>query len=173
MSAFSNWDTYNVIAEHISEALQTDSVLGSSGAIEIQTWEAETRDNSADYSDYELPAVAIEVTHSGQEINPLSKHLTATYAALILTTTGGEAVLKTVKQLAKRIAVRIERNIRQQNISTKQFSDVTADLEGAISGSVKVTNAATQTDGGVVNNVMRGAAATTCEIQIDFTPTID
>jgi len=50
---------------------------------------------------------------------------------------------------------------------------VTADLEGAISGSVVVTNAATQTDGGVVNNVMRGAAATTCEIQIDFTPTID
>lgn len=172
MSAFSSWDTYNVIAEHIIETLQTDSLL-EGGALDIVTWDAETRENAAVYNDYELPAVAVEVVHSGQEINPLSKMQTATYSALIITTTDGESDLQAAKQLAKRIASRIERVLRQQNRPSKQLSTVTADLEGACTDSVKVTNVATLTDGGVINNVLRGAAATTCEIEITYTPTID
>lgn len=172
MSAFSSYDTYNIIAEHIIETLQTDSML-EGGALDIVTWDAETRENAAVYNDHELPAVAVEVVHSGQEINPLSKMLTATYSAIIITTTLGDADLKTAKQQAKRIASRIERVLRQQNRPTKQLSDVTADLEGAFTDSVKITNVATLGDGGAVNNVLRGAAATACEIEITFTPTID
>jgi len=172
MSAFSSWDTYNVIAEHIIETLQGDSVLNG-GALGIQTFESETRETSAEYNDNELPAIAVEVVHAGQEINPLSKMQTATYSALIITTTSGNVSLTLAKQLAKRIAARIERLLRQQNRPDKQLSDVTTDLEGAFADSVKITNVATLTDGGVINNVLRGAAATTCEIEITFTPTID
>lgn len=172
MSAFSSWDTYNVIAEHIIETLQGDSVLNG-GALGIQTFESETRETSAEYNDNELPAIAVEVVHSGQEINPLSKMQQATYSALIITTTSGDVTLTNAKQLAKRIAARIERLLRQQNRPDKQLSDVTTDLEGAFADSVKITNVATLTDGGVINNVLRGAAATTCEIEITFTPTID
>ena len=172
MSAFSSWDTYNVIAEHIIETLQGDSVLNG-GVLGIQTFESETRETSAEYNDNELPAIAVEVVHAGQEINPLSKMQTATYSALIITTTSGNVSLTLAKQLAKRIAARIERLLRQQNRPDKQLSDVTTDLEGAFADSVKITNVATLTDGGVINNVLRGAAATTCEIEITFTPTID
>lgn len=172
MSAFNSWDTYNVIAEHIIETLQTDSLL-EGGSLDIVTWEAETREDSAQYNDNELPAVAVEVVHSGAEINPLSKMVTGSYGALIITTTGGGADLKTIKQQAKRIAGRIERVLRQQNRPTKQLSDLPTDLEGAFTDCVKVTNVETLTDGGVINNVLRGAAATTCEIEITYTPTID
>jgi hypothetical protein len=173
MSAFSSWDTYNIIAEHIIEALQTDTELATSGSLEIQTWEAETRETSSEYNDNELPAVAVEVVHSSGEINPLSKLQRGEYSAVVLVTTGGQAVLETVKQQAKRIAARVERVLRQQNRPSKQLEDVTTDLEGAFADSVTVTNVATLNDGGVVNNVLRGAAAITCEIQIDFIPTID
>ena len=36
MSAYNNDDTYNVIAEHVIEALQADSKLGSGGALAIK-----------------------------------------------------------------------------------------------------------------------------------------
>ena len=173
MSAFSNWDTYNVIAEHIIETLQTDVELAALGSLEIQTWEAETRETSAEYNDNQVPAVAVEVVAGGLEINPLSLMQVGTYSALVIATTGGGAVLETVKQQAKRIGARIERVLRQQNRPEKQLSDVTTDLEGAFDKSVKVENVATFNDGGVINNVLRGAAAVTFEIEITYTPTID
>lgn len=173
MSAFSSWDTYNVIAEHIIEALQADTELAALGSLEIQTWEPETRETSAEYNDNELPAIAVEVVHSAGEINPLSKMQQGEYSAVVLITTGGQAVLETVKQQAKRIAARVERVLRQQNRPSKQLADVTTDLEGAFADSVTVSNVATFNDGGVINNVLRGAAAVTFEIQIVFTPTID
>lgn len=173
MSAFSNWDIYNVISEHLIETLQTDAELGSGGSLEIATWDAEPRETASEYNDHELPAIAVDVAHSGNEINPLSKLTASTYSAVIITTTGGQADLTTVKQLAKRIAARIERVLRQQGRATKQLSDVTADLEGAMSDSLKLSNVATLTDGGVINNVLRGAAATTCDITIDFITPID
>lgn len=172
MSAFSNWDVYNVIAEHIIETLQTDTVLNG-GTIGIQTWEAETRETAAEYNDHELPAIAVQVFHSGNEINPLSNMVRSTYSAIVLSTTAGDASLTVAKQAAARIAARVERLIRQQNRPSKQLSDVTTDLEGAFADSVIVSDVATLTDGGVVNNVLRGAAATTFAIEITYTPTID
>lgn len=173
MSVFSNWDIYNVIAEHVIEALQADSVLGSGGGDEIATWDAETRETAAEYNDFELPAIAVEVIHSGQEINPLSLHTTAVYGATMWITTGGDATLETVKQTAKRIGARVERTMRQQNRPAKQISDLPTDLEGAATDGVKVTNLQFDVDGGVINNVTRGIGRVICEITIDFKPTID
>jgi hypothetical protein len=173
MSAFSNWDVYNVISEHVIEVLQADTEFAALGSLEIATWDAEPRETAAEYNDHELPAISVDVVHSGQEINPLSKMTSSTYSVVVITTTGGQADLTTVKQLAKRIAARVERVLRQQNRANKQLSDVTADLEGANTDSLRLTNVATLTDGGVINNVLRGAAATTCDITIDFTTPID
>jgi len=173
MSAFSSWDTYNVIAEHVIETLQTDTELATAGSVEIATWESEPRETAAEYNDHELPAVSVDVVHAGQEIIPLSKMTSATFSVVIITTTGGQASLIAAKQMAKRIAARIERVLRQQNRANKQLSDVATDLEGGMSDSLRLTNVATLTDGGVINNVLRGAAATTCDITIDFTTPID
>jgi hypothetical protein len=172
MSAFSSWDTYNVIAEHIIETLQADTEFATSGSLEIQTWEAETRDPES-YNDYELPAIAVEVMHSGAEINPLSKMTRAEYTAAVFTITGGQAVLQTAKQQAKRIAARVERALKQQNRPSKQLSDVTTDLEGAYSDSVRVLNVETLNDGGVIDNVLRGAATIRLNIEITFETAID
>ena len=67
MSAFSSDDTYNVIAEHVIEALQADAKLGSGGALAIKKWEQELRESAGDYNENELPAVAVTVDLSTQD----------------------------------------------------------------------------------------------------------
>ena len=173
MSAFSTWDYYNVIPEHFIEALQTDSVIGSGGADEVKTWEQERREDPSEYNDHELPAVAVEVTSTSQEVGELSGHCVLSVGVLVLVTTGGFSDRQTVMQTAKRIQVRIERNLRQQNRTAKQISDLPTDIEGAVANGIKIRTIATESDGGAINNVMRGVAGIASEITIDFTPTID
>ena len=64
-SVYETDDTFNVIEEHIKQALQADTKFASGGALEIKTFEEEHREDVGTYGEHELPAISIEVNISG------------------------------------------------------------------------------------------------------------
>lgn len=175
MSAFDNDDTYNVIAEHVLEALQADAKLGTDGDLEIATWEQELREHAGMYNDNELPAVAATIHLGSQEVVTLGDRLENGFGGLIMVyTTGGQ--LRDTVQLAKRIAARIERVMQQQHLPDKQLSDLPTDLDGGEPGSVVVAIQGTQIGGGNVpigeteddGTVLRGVAAINIGINVEI-----
>ena len=167
MSAFSNDDTYNVVAEHVIEALQLDTKLGSGGALEIKLWEQELREDAASYNDNELPAIAVAVRIGGEDVISIGDRLEDGFIATIMTITGGGR-LREIVQEAKRIAARVERVMRQQHLPDKQLNDLPADLDGGVTGSVEVSNPSTEADGGEVDDSLRGVAVTTVSIAVEI-----
>ena len=172
MTAFQTDDNYNVVAEHVIEALQADTKLAAAGPLEIKTWEQEFRDSAAAFNANELPAVAVSCDLSGQD-EASTEEDRRLYVATVWVVTGGER-LKNMLQTVKAYAARIERVMQQQHADTKQLSDVTTDLLEAVGGSVVVTILSTAIGGGAVeNNPLRGVAVMTFGVSIDFTITID
>ncbi len=173
MSAYNNDDTYNVIAEHVIEALQADSKLGSGGALAIKKWEQELREDAGDYNENELPAIAVTVDLSEQDEVRVDQDRTVFLALIMIYTSGGRAI--TVRKNIKYYAARVERVMQQQHYTSKQLSSVTADLADAQAGSVIVEKRDTALVSGSIEEAggLRGIAALTFAISIDFTITED
>ena len=173
MSAFNSDDIYNVIAEHIIEALQADSKLGTGGTLSIKKWEQELREDAGDYNENELPAVAITVDLSEQD-EQTNDQDRVVYLALIMVYIQGGRLITTAKNI-KYYAARVERVMQQQHYTAKQLSDVTADLVDAQAGSVVVTKRDTAIGSGAIGDSqsLRGVAALSFAVSIDFTITED
>ena len=173
MSAFNSDDTYNVIAEHVIEALQADAKFGSGGALAIKKWEQELRESAGDYNENELPAVAVTVDLSTQDEIRQDQDRTVYMALVMLYAAGGR--LLTVQKNVKYYAARIERVMQQQYYTAKQLASVTADLADAVSGSVVVEKVTTEIGAGAFgeSQTPRGVAALGFAISIDFTITED
>lgn len=167
MSEYGSDDTYNVIAEHVIEALQADPKLGTGGDLEVKTWEQEPREDASLYDEHELPAVSVTASLSGEDVVALDDRMEYGYQVLIEVVVGG-GVLRTVIQDAKKYAARVERVMRQQHLPDKQMSDLPADLDGGVPGSVEVSSPNTVIDGGAVNEVVRGVAITSVSLAIEI-----
>ena len=171
MTAFQTDDYYNVIPEHAIEALQSDAKLGTGAALAITTWEQEPRENLNDYNENELPAVAVTC-----DLSVVAEATTGTdrrtYMLTLWVVTTGARLQEATKEV-KAYAARIERVMMQQHDSSKQLSNVTADLLEAESGTVVVTSESTAFDGGTEAGNLRGMAIMTFGVSIDFIITID
>jgi hypothetical protein len=162
-----SWDVYNVTATHILTTLQGDAELGAGGSLEIVTWEQELRESADAYQDNELPAVAVSVDFSGEELVTIGDRMEFGYLATVMvTTTSGQ--LQDMMEQAKQIAARAERVLRQQHLPILQLSDLPADIDGADPGSVMVAIQSTQFGGGLVANKLRGAGVILAGIAIDI-----
>jgi hypothetical protein len=172
MTAFQTDDYYNVIAEHVIEALQADAKLTDSGTLDVKVWEQEFREDAGEYNANELPAVAVSCDLSSQdEANTQTDR--RLYAVTVWVITKGSR-LQNATQEVKAYAARIERCMQQQHATAKQLSDVTTDLLEAVSGSVVVQSLGTAIGGGAVeDSTLRGVAVLTFGVSIDFNLTID
>ncbi len=166
--SFDTDDTYNVIAAHVILALQADTKLGSGGTtLKVKTWEQELREDAGEYNDNELPAVAVTVNLSGQEVVTIGDRLEDGFIALIMVYTAG-GQLRTAIQYVKRIAARIERVMQQQHLPLKQLSSLPSALAGGEPGSVEVAIQGTQVGGGDVDSKPRGVAAISVGIKVEI-----
>ena len=172
MSAFEGWDVYNVLPEHWIEVLQDDAVLGSGGALEVQTWEDYIRENIAEYNDNELPAIGLHVYHGNQEFLPLSKWRKVQYEAVVYCTARGYTDENLALREARQMAARVERVAVQQSRPNKQLANVTDDLEGGLTDSVKILSAVTSSDAVQLETFARGAAEVRIALEVDFTPAL-
>ncbi len=168
MSSFNNDDYYNVIAEHIIEALQADAKLGTGGDYAIATWDAEFRDGDASvYNANELPAVAVAVDGAGAEEQNLNADTETFSASVLVITTGGR--IQTVSQDVKKYAARIERVMKQQHITSKQLASVTGDIANTVADSVVVKKQAAAIGAATLaGNTLRGVASLVFSVEIDF-----
>jgi hypothetical protein len=172
MSSFQTDDYYNVVAEHVLEALQADAKLGTSGALEVKTWEQELREDAGDFNANELPAVSVTCDLSGVEVTG-THSIRKQFSVTIWVVTDG-ARMQVAAQTVKAYAARIERCMNQQDAESKQLSDVTTDLLESDGGSVQVAPVGTVIGGGPVEgNHLRGVAVLSYAVSIDFTVTID
>ena len=173
MTAFQTDDYYNVIPEHVIEALQLDTKLAADGALEVKTWEAELRANGL-YNENELPGVAVSSEFSSQEPASTGSDRRVFVVNIFIITDGGRKT--NVEQSVKAFAARIERAMQQQSDPTKQINGLTADLLESVPGSVIVQALGTSIsdpEGQVSGNAIRGVAVMQFSVSIDFTITID
>lgn len=171
MTAYQTDDYYNVIAEHVLEAIELDTKLADAGALDVTTWEQELRDNGM-YNENELPCIAATCDFSAQDEAALGADRRVFAVTVWVITDGGRKT--NVEKSVKAYAARVERVMQQQHDPTKQLSDVTTDLLESVPGSVVVQALGTAiTEGPVEGNAIRGVAVLTFSVSIDFTITID
>lgn len=157
-SAYNNDDTFNVIEEHIQQALVADSKLAAAGALEIKLWEEEHREDVGTYAEHQLPACSIEVGISGTPTIETLGQLEYPYLAHIVVVAGGGNSTQ-VKKTAKYYAARFVRVLQQQHRSSLQLAGLPADLSGAETGGVQVVVQSAQVLVGATErnlNVLRG-----------------
>ena len=157
-SSYNNDDTFNVIEEHVKQALQADTKFASGGTLEIKKWEEEHRDDIGTYTEAQLPACSIEVNVSGVATDPTTDQLDYPYLAHVVIATGG-GNLAQLRKDAKYFAARAVRVLQQQHYDDKQLSSLPADLDGGETGSVQVhVQSAEVMYGAMENNesVLRG-----------------
>lgn len=171
MTAFSTDDYYNVLAEHVIEALQADTKLDDAGALDVALWELEFREHAGLYNANELPVVAVTVDGAGESTEQIGSIRRSYEVSIWVVTDGGrkDETEKTVKAFA----ARIERVMGQQGDPTKQLADVPTDLLEAQAGSVIVTHTSTEIGGGAVEGNLRGAAVLGFGVTVDFTLVFD
>ena len=173
MTAYQTDDIYNVVPEHVIEALQADAKLGSGGALAVKTWEQEFRATAAEYNANELPAVAVTCDLAGVTAVSTGELTRAFMVTVWVVTEGGRKTA--TEQTVKAYAARIERALQQQHDSGKQLSNVPADLLDGIDGAVQVEPLGTAIADAAVqgSNARRGVAVQTFAVSVDFTITID
>lgn len=171
MTAFQTDDYYNVIAEHVIEALKLDAKLTDSGALDVKMWEQEFREHAGEYNTNELPAVAVSCDLSSHDEASLAEDRRVFVVTVWVVTDGGRKT--NVEKSVKALAARIERAMQQQHAGTKQLNDVTTDLLDSVGGSVVVAPLGTAIGGGPVGETLRGVAVLTFGVSIDFTIIID
>lgn len=172
MTAFQTDDYYNVVAEHVIEALQADTKLADAGALDVKTWEQELRDDAGSFNANELPAISVTCDLSSVEVTG-TQEIRKLFAVTVWVVTDG-ARQQNAAQAVKAYAARVERVMNQQDAESKQLSDVTTDLLESIAGSVQVAPVGTAIGGGPVEgNRLRGVAVLSFAVSIDFTVTID
>jgi len=167
-SDYASDDYYNVLADHVVQALQADAKLGpgSGDALEVTTWEEEFRGDAAKYNANELPAVAVECGLSSRDPAAVGTDMKVFAVTVFVVTGAGREQL--VDRTAKHFAARIERVMEQQDDPNKQLADVTADIDNAKAGSVTVSSLATAVGGGVLGGTMRGVAVLNFAIGLKF-----
>ena len=173
MTAFQTDDWYNVVPEHVIEALQDDTKLGTGGTLAIKTWEPEFRDGADEYNENELPALAVTCDLAGTTAVALEQLTRAFVVTVWVVTDSGRK--KNTEQSVKAYAARVERAMQQQHDASKQLKDVTTDLLESIATSVQVEPVGTAISDDAVqkSNARRGVAVLTFAVSIDFTITID
>lgn len=145
-------DVWNLIEEHIIEALQADADLGTGGELAIATWETELPEDVGVYQANLLPAVAVEVTGQyAEELIGIPDLADWTYDVTIVVTVAG-GTLTQVKTRTKRYVARIIRCLLQQHRTDKQLNTLTSEMEGADPYSVRVNIASSGTVAGRVTN---------------------
>lgn len=168
--AFNNDDIWNVIEQHIVEAMQADAKLKTGGALAIATWEQELREDVGTYQSNQLPAVGVEVLgQSAPEVVAIGDTVDYIYDAMIvMTTTGG--TLPQVKKDTKYYGARAVRVLQQQHYPDKQLNNVPAAIGGADPGSVLVTVANVDFGAGTVenSNVLRGLIEISASVRISL-----
>ena len=169
--AFSNDDIWNVIEQHIVEALQADAKLGTGGALEIATWEQELREDVGTYQSNQLPAVGVEVIgQSAPDVIGIGDTVDYTYQAIVvIATTGG--TLATVKADTKYYGSRAVRVLQQQHYPDKQLNNVTAAIGSAETGTVLVVVTNVDYGAGIAesSNALRGLIEISASVRISLT----
>jgi|TARA_Y100000310_G_scaffold331632_1_gene405562 hypothetical protein len=177
--ASDNW--INVVEEHATHALQADGDLGTSGALEIQTWDEELREDAAQYTDQQLPAIVVNcqsmVPDFDAEEEGVPDGISITFPIQVWWIgTAADRQRRVLK--AKESLARIVRVLMQQHLTSKQLQLSTgeklpASLEWGVGGSVTVRVTGADFDDGEVSSQFRAVGLVEADITISFTITGD
>jgi len=124
---------YLVVAEKVVETLLADT--GAGGIREepnppVKTIEPRIRREAKLYSKYELPLIGVEVVKKREEPSPSSQIIDKIFELeFLILCRGGDRELESDR--AKKIASRLEKILKEQNLPDQQFSG----LPGLIAGS--------------------------------------
>ena len=139
-TVYNSDDTFNVIEDHIRQALVADTKLGSGGQMEIKTFEQEHRTDLASYNDNQLPAVSIEVGVQSLEDVAIGDLVEYQYLAHIIVVTEGGKTAALIKSDSKYYAARVARVLQQQHYpDAPMAANLPGDLDGGELGAVRVT----------------------------------
>ena len=171
-SDYNSDDTFNVIEQHIVQAIQADTKLGTGGDLAIATFEQEHRDDLSTYGDNQLPACSVEVVVQSLEEIAIGDHVEYGYLAHLLIITGGGKTLQLMRADIKYYAARVIRVLQQQHYPEKQLVGLPDDLAGAEIGEVMVTVSSTVVDAGATEqnpNALRGLAEIFAVVTVGYT----
>jgi|GEM_PF-1182269 len=115
---------YLIVAEKVVETLMADT--GDGGLREepkppVKTIEPRIRKEAKLYSKYELPLIGVEVVRKREEPSGSSQLVDKIFEIeFLILCRGGDREIESER--AKRIAGRLEKVLREQNLAEKQFS---------------------------------------------------
>ena len=166
-------DTFNVIEDHIKQALAADTKFAAGGQMEIKTFEQEHREDVSSYTEIELPAVSVEVGVQTADDIAIGDLVEYAYLAHVLVVTQGGKTTALLQSDAKYYAARVVRVLQQQHYPDKQLESLYDDIDGGESGAVRVNITSATVNVGTSErnpNVLRGLveifAVVTVGIQI-------
>jgi len=170
-SDYNSDDTFNVIEDHLIQALQADAKLGTGGALEVATWEQEHRNAISGYNENELPAISVEVGIAPAELLAIGDRMAWHYpTGIYIVITGGTLAYQ--KQTVKYFAARVVRVLQQQHYPDKQLVSLPDDLDGADTGDVMVNVEGVEILAGAPDeerpNVLRGYAVISADISVTY-----
>lgn len=178
MSAYSNWDLYNVLGEHVIEDLQQDAHLKASGSLEIKEWAEQIAVEADRMRDDKLPRIACSVfSLASEDDGTEAGNVIRVYAGTvqIVAARGQKA---TELQQIKRLTARVERRLSQAFLPSgaappsaecKQLQNVNADIEGGLAGTTRVGLTGTEIDLAPFVEQLRAIADVGIAIAISFT----
>ena len=170
-SSYNSDDTWRVVEDHVRQAIQADTKLGSGGDLEIKSWEEQPREDFNTYQSNLLPACSVNVEHQAvPEDVAIGDHVDYVYATTIILVFGG-GEYQTVIGSAKYTAARVVRVLQQQHHSGKQLVDLPSDLDGGQTGEVEVQVSNVDVSAGNLESnptTLRGYVEITALISVGF-----
>lgn len=177
MSAFSNWERYNVLEEHVIEDLQQDAELKAAGSLEVKEWAEDIAETADNLRDDKLPRVACDVSRLVREdSSTIAGNMIHVYAGVVEAIVARGDKANRLKA-AKALAARIERRLMQAyqvsqaaapHVSCKHLQNVEADIEGGAAATAIVTLSGTEIDEEPFSGQDRAVAAIGILIEIEF-----
>lgn len=166
--AYSKDDTFNVIEDHLTRALQDDTDLKTGGSLAITTWDQELRFDASHYQDNELPALIslAGVPSDGGMIAIDGMQVNFPIEVVVVISAADE---QRRAKLAKEYLARVYRVLIQQHVTSKRLKALPEALDFAAQSSVDLTVTSGDFDSGEVQGVTRAVAVIEATVSIILT----
>ena len=124
---------YLIVADKVVETLMADTGIGGlreSGGPPVRTIEPRIRREAKLYSKYELPLIGVDVVRKREEPAPSSNLVDKIFEMeFLILCRGGDRELESER--AKKIASRLEKVLKAQNLPEHQFLGLPGLIEGS------------------------------------------
>ena len=171
-TVYNSDDTFNVIEDHIKQALAADTKLATGGQMAIATFEQEHRTDLSSYMDNQLPAISVEVGVQSFEDVAIGDLIEYQFLAHIIVVTAGGKTAALIKADAKYYAARVARVLQQQHYpDAPMAANLPGDLDGGEPGAVRVTVSSVAHDVGSSErnpNALRGLVEIFAVVTVGF-----